>query len=94
MEKQKTVDKIKVLGTSGWKKVTKINRKILYYSVLCQPLHEAVPIEILPPQWGGTNMQFMEEVGHERTGICMGGEVPLYYQSVQQPQEIPGEDLI
>jgi hypothetical protein len=36
-------------------------------------------------------MQFMEEVGHERTGICMGGEVPLYYQSVQQPQEIPGD---
>ena len=69
-----------------------VNRKTLHYSVLCQPLHEAVPIEILPPQWGGTNMQFMEEVGHERTGICMGGEVPLYYQSVQQPQEIPGED--
>ena len=47
-------------------------------------------MEILPPQWGGTNMQFMEDIGHDRTGICMGGEVPLYYQSVQQPQEIPG----
>merc|ERR1712050_187946 len=72
--KHTTLEKIKVFGPSDWKK----------------PLHEAVPVDILPPAWGGTNTRIEEGTGYDRTGICRGGEVPLYYQSVQPPQEIPG----
>ena len=45
-------------------------------------LLEAVPADNLPLQWGGTQ--------EEGRPVCMGGPVPLFYQSVQKPLEIPG----
>ena len=32
----------------------------------------------------------MKVMDGEKVGICMGGKVPLYYHSVQQPEEISG----
>ena len=60
---------------------------------LLQDLIYAVPLEVLPPKWGGTSRKSASAGGvqGERTGICMGGKVPLYYQSVNQLEEIPGQ---
>ena len=62
---------------------------------LLQDLLSAVPPEVLPPKWGGTSRKSASAatggVQGERTGICMGGKVPLYYQSVNQLEEIPGQ---
>ena len=46
-----------------------------------QALDAVCPVDILPPQWGGTN-----------TGadICLGGEVSGLELSQHKPQQIPG----
>ena len=54
-------------------------------------MKEFVPESVLPPAWGGTNTAASktgEQV--EYSVICMGGTVPLYYQTVNKPNEIPG----
>ena len=57
-------------------------------SYLLQDLLSAVPPEVLPPKWGGTSKTYAGMASSaaggmqgERSGICMGGKVPLYYQS-------------
>lgn len=62
---QNTLRKIHVFGVEGWKSA----------------LDAVCPVDILPPQWGGTN-----------TGadICLGGEVSGLELSQHKPQQIPG----
>ena len=70
--------------------------KLLIISL--QPLLSSVPASVLPQNWGGLNklqagVATAATGGQpvEKNGICMGGKVPLYYQSIHKPQEIPGE---
>ena len=55
-------------------------------------MKEFVPENVLPPTWGGTNTAATSTDGEqeEYSVIGMGGAVPLYYQTVNKPHEIPG----
>ena len=54
-----------------------------------QALTEVIPEAVLPPLWGGTNTG--KEQQEEFAVIGMGGPVPLYYQTLNKPQEIAGD---
>ena len=45
-----------------------------------------------PPLWGGTNSDCsdLRQICPEFAGIKMGGMVPLYYQSNQKLNDLPG----
>ena len=78
---QKTLGKIQVFGTGGWKEVRRILDKSVGSVLIFQPLLRSVPADILPAQWGGTK---------DGEGICMGGEVTEEYIQQSNPEEIPG----
>ena len=71
----------------------------LLFMNMLQDILSAVPPEVLPRKWGGTSRtsagMASSAVGGlqgEMTGICMGGKVPLFYQSVSQLKDIPGQN--
>ena len=57
-----------------------------------QSVREAVPEELLPTLWGGsnTNTSCPDIEDSEFATIGLGGQVPLYYQTVQKHKDIPG----
>jgi len=77
---QRTLQKIKVFGQTGWKQV----------------LLEEISGENLPEMWGGakrsepTKQDLEEDVKPEAAGVCLGGEVPLYYRTLKKGDEILG----
>jgi hypothetical protein len=82
---QNTLRKIQVFGVEGWKSVRAkqmVMKVLIYLTAHLQALDAACPVDILPPQWGGTN-----------TGadICQGGEVSGLELSQHKPQQIPGQ---
>lgn len=52
----------------------------------------SIPEDVLPPLWGGTNSDcsVLRQICPEFAGIKMGGMVPLYYQSNQKLNDLPG----
>ena len=46
---------------------------------------------MLPPLWGGSNTTSCPDIeDSEFATIGLGGQVPLYYQTVQKHKDIPG----
>ena len=46
---------------------------------------------MLPPHWGGSNTTSCPDIeDSEFATIGLGGQVPLYYQTVQKHKDIPG----
>ena len=55
-------------------------------------LLDSIPEDVLPVLWGGTNNDYssLQKICPEFAGVKMGGIVPLYYQSNQKPNDLPG----
>ena len=50
---------------------------------------------MLPPLWGGSNTQGCPDIeDSEFATIGLGGQVPLYYQTVQKHKDIPGRGSV
>ena len=70
-------DNISIVASSQWKEV----------------LLQSIPEDVLPVQWGGTNTDFEQarQMSPEFGGVKLGGIVPMYYQIVHRPYDIPGK---
>jgi len=84
---QRTLQKIKVFGYDNWK----------------QELLLHISPENLPELWGGKKSLPLQVDVHEYeegevrlsvAGICMGGEVPLYYRTIHKCEDIQGMNSV
>ena len=98
LNKNKIFHDVQVYGSSDWEKVgwaVILDKNKNIKKNISQSLRQLVPEEVLPPLWGGSNTTSCPDIeASEFATIGLGGQVPLYYQTVQKHKDIPGGSVI